>query len=206
MSKKKPGKNASMGMGDADGLRKALTRRTKAELVEAVLQLARSDRKVLRRMFEEFELPTASGDLAAATRQAIAEATDFDRRQINRNFDYDSEAYRIVQRNFERLIASGQLQLVMTLALELMAKGSQQVEMSDEGLMTDDIEECLNVVIQAVKGSDLPAPEIAAWASAALKADGVNVIATEPLESLRRQFQVPTQLPARRGSLGTMTP
>ena len=44
----------------------------------------------------------------------------------------------------------------MELSLELMKQGSYQVEMSDEGLMTDDIEECLRVVVQALKKCDLP--------------------------------------------------
>ncbi len=36
---------------------------------------------------------TAPDDLIAATHQAIADATDFDEREINRNFDYDDQAY-----------------------------------------------------------------------------------------------------------------
>lgn len=83
-------------------------------------------------------------ELVAATRQAIADATDFDEREINRNFDYDSEAYNEVKRNLASLIASGNLPEAMTLSLELMKQASLQVEMSDEGLMTDDIEDCLS--------------------------------------------------------------
>ena len=39
----------------------------------------------------------------------------------------------------------------MELSLELMKQGSYQVEMSDEGLMTEDIEDCLNVVLKALE-------------------------------------------------------
>ena len=99
----------------------------------------------------------------AATRQAIASATDFDEREINYNFDYDSEAYEEVKRNLGRLIALGQLRPAMELSLELMKEGSYQVEMSDEGMMTDEIEECLSVVITALKKCDLPASEVIAW-------------------------------------------
>src|SRR5262249_34133357 len=88
-------------------------------------------------------------ELVAATRQAIADATDFDKRDINRNFDYDYEAYSEVKRNLGRLIGSGQLRLAMPLALELMKRGSYQVERSDEGPMTEDIEDCLNVVLES---------------------------------------------------------
>ena len=51
----------------------------------------------------------------------------------------------------------------MELSLELMRKGSYQVEMSDEGMMTDEIVECLQVVIQALACAGLPSKEIAAW-------------------------------------------
>ena len=44
-----------------------------------------------------------------------------------------------------------------------MKQGSYQVEMSDEGLMTQDIEECLRVVLQALKKCDLPPDEVVAW-------------------------------------------
>ncbi|MCL4855208.1 MAG: hypothetical protein KJZ78_27915, partial [Bryobacteraceae bacterium] len=70
----------------------------------------------------------------AATRQAIADATDFDERQINYNFDYDYEAYEAVKRNFGKLIDQGHLKAVMELSQELMKQGSCQVEMSDEGM------------------------------------------------------------------------
>lgn len=46
----------------------------------------------------------APQELAAATRQAIVDATDFNERDINRNFDYDYEAYGEVKRNLSRLI------------------------------------------------------------------------------------------------------
>ena len=70
-----------------------------------------------------------------------------------------------------------------------MKQGSYQVEMSDEGLMTEDIEDCLNVVLKALEKSDLPAAEVIAWCSAMLENDRVGFIAREPLESLRKRFQ-----------------
>ena len=88
----------------------------------------------------------------AATRQAIADATDFDEREINYNFDYDYEAYSEVKRNLGRLIDQGHLRPALELSLELMKEGSYQVEMSDEGLMTSDIEECFSVVVKALQG------------------------------------------------------
>ena len=153
------------------------------------MELAQADRGVLRQLTARFDVATAPDELVAATRQAIADATDFDERDINRNFDYDDEAYSEVKRNLGRLIDSGQLRLAMSLALELMKQGSYQVEMSDEGMMTEDIEECLNVVLKALRKCDLPAAEVIAWCSAMLENDRVGFIAREPLQSLRNHFQ-----------------
>jgi hypothetical protein len=170
-------------------LRQALSRRKKAELVEALVELAQADRGVLRQLTARFDVAAAADELVAATHQAIADATAFDERDINRNFDYDYEAYSEVKRNLGRLIDSGQLRLAMQLSLELMKRGSYQVEMSDEGMMTEDLEECLSVVLKALKKCDLPADEVITWCSAMLANDRVGFIAREPLQSLRNHFQ-----------------
>lgn len=124
-----------------------------------------------------------------ATRQAIADATDFDQRDINRNFDYDYAAYDAVKRNLSRLVGLGQLRVAMELSLELMDRGSYQVEMSDEGLMTDDIEACLKVVIQALRNCDLPAGELTAWCRDMLQKDRVGFICEKELKSLRHDLE-----------------
>ena len=61
-------------------------RRSKAELVDVLLELAQADRAVLRQLTARFEVAAI----------ADADATDFAERAINRNFDYDYEAYHIV--------------------------------------------------------------------------------------------------------------
>jgi hypothetical protein len=170
-------------------LRRALSRRKKAELVDTLLGLAQADRGVLRQLTARFDVAAAPDELVAATHQAIADATAFDERDINRNFAYDYEAYGEVKRNLGRLIGAGQLPLAMRLALELMKQGSYQVEMSDEGLMTQDIEDCLDVVLKALAKSELPAAEVIAWCTAMLETDRVGFIAREPLQSLRSRAQ-----------------
>src|SRR5262249_11862073 len=141
-------------------LRRVLSRRKKAELVDTLLELAQADRGVLRQLTARFDVAAAPDELVAATHQAIADATAFDRRDINRNFPYDYEAYHEVKRNLGRLIDAGQLRPAMQLALELMKQGSHQVEMSDEGLMAQDIKDCLTEVLKALEKCDLPAKEI----------------------------------------------
>jgi len=153
------------------------------------VELAEADRGLLRELTARFDLVRTLDELVTATRLAIADATDFDERQINHNFAYDYEAYGEVKRNLSRLIDSGQRRLAMELSLELMKRGSYQVEMSDEGLMTEDIDDCLSVVMAALRTCDLPASEVIAWCSAMLDADRVGFIAEKSLQSLRNQFQ-----------------
>jgi hypothetical protein len=170
-------------------LRQALTKRKKAELVDLLMDLADGDRTILRQLTARCDVSSSPADLIASTHQAIADATAFDVRDMNRNFSYDDEAYNAVKRNLTLLISSGQLRQAMPLALELMKRGSDQVEMSDEGRMTDDIENCLNVVLAALHTCDLPAAEVIAWCSSMLAADRTGFICREPLESLRTHFQ-----------------
>jgi hypothetical protein len=170
-------------------LRRALTRRKKSELVDALIDLAQADRGVLRQLNARFDVAASPEELVALTRRAISDATAFDERDINRNFTYDYEAYAEVKRNLGRLIASGQLRLAMQLGLELMEHGSYQVEMSDEGLMTDDIEDCLKVVIGSLTEGDVPANEVLAWCTAMRASDRVGFVAEKPLDALRQRVE-----------------
>lgn len=52
-----------------------LLKQRKAELVLLLIELARDDRGVLRQLTAQFDVPSTADDLAAATRQAIADAT-----------------------------------------------------------------------------------------------------------------------------------
>ena len=61
--------------------------------------------------------------------------------------------------------------------------------MSDEGLMTGDIEDCLDVVVKAVRKSDLPAAEVLAWCMAMRNNDCVDFIARAMLQALQAHCQ-----------------
>ncbi len=172
-------------------LRGALAKCRKAELVDLLMELAKNDRGLKRQLAARFELAATPRELEHTTRQAICDATDFDEREINYNFDCDYEAYGEVKRNFRRLLELGQLHLAMELSLELMKAGSYQVEMSDEGLMADDIEESLQVVIKALKKSNLPAAEVLDWCSSMLATDRVGFICDHELKSLQQHFEKP---------------
>jgi len=60
--------------------------------------------------------------------------------------------------------------------------------MSDEGMMTGDIEDCLSVVFAALKRCDLPAAEVLAWCAAMVADDRVGFIARQSLQSLQNHF------------------
>jgi uncharacterized Zn finger protein len=188
MGKRRP-KKLEPEADAGERLRKALVKRPKSELIDVLVELAREDRGLLRHLDARFDLAAPPPELVAATRQAIADATDFDERDANRNFDYDYEAYEAVKRNLTRLVKLGQLRLTMDLSLELMDQGSCQVEVSDEGLMTDDIEECLSVVTKALKQSDLPTGEKLAWCKEMRQRDRVGFIHEEELQALQRRFE-----------------
>jgi uncharacterized Zn finger protein len=187
VSQRKPKKAVPTGTQTSPvaALRLLLARRSKAELVDLLLETAQEDQRIFRQLTTRLDVDATPEELVAATRQAIADATHFDKREINRNFDYDDKAYLEVKQNLDRLIGMGQLRLAMQLSLELMKQGSYQVEMSDEGLMKDDIEDCFRPVLESIGKGDLPAVEAIAWCSAMLDNDRVKFIATEPLESLR---------------------
>ncbi len=188
MPKRRP-KKAVKTTEVAPSLRKALAKRSKDELLDTLVELAEEDRDIFRRLAAQMELEAPPQELAAATRQAIAGATDFDERDINRNFSYDYAAYSKVKRNLGRLIALGEFRLAMELSLELMKQGSYQVEMSDEGLMTQEIEECLRVVLKALKKCDLPPDEVVAWCAGMIQSDRVGCICDRDLEALRNHFK-----------------
>ena len=176
------------------GYGRLLVKRAKAELVALLMEIASGDRGVQRRLDSRLGLDVPPKELVAATRQAIAEATDFDEREINRNFSYDYQAYGAVKRNLGRLVKQGHLPAAMDLALELMASGSYQVEMSDEGLVSQDIEECLQVVIKALRQCDLPADDVIAWCSEILKEDRIMFLCRKELQALQHQFDASRSL------------
>ena len=168
---------------------RTLARRTKKELVDVLAGIGPGRPSGSPATHCPVGVAAAPDELVAATHQAIVDATDFDERDINRNFAYDYEAYAEVKRNLSRLIEAGQWRQAMDLSLELMKQGSCQVEMSDEGMMTEDIEDCLSVVIGACKRCDLPVVEILRWCTAMLDNDRVGFISRKPLEAPQKRLQ-----------------
>ncbi len=163
---------------------KVLSKQTKAVLIDELVDLIEDDRRLARRLALRFKIESPPEALVQETRQAIGEATAYDERQINYNFDYDYGAYQTVERNLKKLVKAGDLESAMDLSLALMKSGSEQVEMSDEGLMTNDIEDCLRAVVKAVKAASLPVETKRTWAKNMRGADRIDCICDEELRAL----------------------
>lgn len=169
-------------------LRKTLAKRKKAELIEVLAQMAGQDRCVLRNLQGRFGDNCSTDQLIRATRQAIADATEVDESQRNYNFDCDCGAYETIEQNLTLLTDQGEIESAMELALELMEKGSYQVESSDEGMMTEEIQNCIQVVINALKKSELTPKRVSEWSGAMSTADRVGFICDNKLALLGKQL------------------
>jgi len=187
MVTKKVGTRKPRKVSNADRyplIEKALRKRTKADIICLVMTLAKEHAAVARDLERELAIEKPMDLLVADVSSAIDRATDFDERKMNYNFDVDWQAYEDVQLGVKKLIELGQLEDAKTLALKLMNDGSYQVECSDEGLMTDDIQDCLKPVIRAVKAAD--GKEASHWAFEMLRADRVGFICDRELKQLAK--------------------
>lgn len=168
-------------------VRRALTKLKKEQLVELLVELARNNALVMRTVEANVELEDPPLDeLLMTTQEAIEVATYFNRRDVGHNFVYDYLAYEAIERNFLKLIELGGLEKVMELAVELMKLGSYQVSVSDEGLMADDIESCLNVVFAAVRKSKLEKQQVHSWCESLTKADRTRLIGIAHIRELQK--------------------
>jgi hypothetical protein len=134
-------------------IEKEIHKRTKAELVAIILAIAKEHAIVARECEDRLTIEKPVDLLVADVLSAIDRATDFDERMMNHNFDVDWQAYADVEKGLSLLVELGHLADAKSVALKLMKDGSYQVECSDEGLMTDEISQCLKPVIRAVKAA-----------------------------------------------------
>lgn len=160
-----------------------LRKRTKADLIAMILGIAKEHSVVARELEDRLNIEKPVDLLVADVSSAINRATDFDQRMMNHNFDVDWQAYADVQKGLLLLVEMCHLADAKSLALKLMKDGSYQVECSDEGLMTDNICQCLTPVIQAVKAAG--GGEASRWAGDMQKADRVGFICDNELAKLR---------------------
>lgn len=160
----------------------SLKKCTTADLVQLIIKLAKSNASLWKGLEAELDVQKPVELLVADMESAIGVATNVDDRNINSNFDYDFKAYEHVANGFKELIETGNLEAAKELAIQLMKDASYQVECSDEGLMREEIEDCLKPVIRAVRSEGCDAAR--KWAFAMLLEDRVGFICERELKRM----------------------
>ena len=163
-------------------LRKALKKVKKADLVEMTLRAAKHNKETEWLLEKKFGLEKPVDLIVHDICVAIDRATKVNKWELNYNFSFDWDAYDAVRHGLSELIRKDAIAEAKRLALDLMRKGSYQIECSDEGLMQDQIEACLRVVIEAVKES----PDTREWAQEMIRADCVGFVCERELTALCR--------------------
>ena len=171
-----------------DYLAAALKKQSKESLVKMLMEIASTDRVMQRELEVELDVHAPDNQIIPQTREAIADATYFDEDDYNTNFDYDSRAYELVEKNFRKLVQMKAWADVMNLSLELLRDGSAQAEASDEADMASDIEDCLKPVIEALANTNLPRKVIVDWCDQMKLADKIGCICVRELVSLRQSL------------------
>jgi uncharacterized Zn finger protein len=164
-------------------VRERLARLSKAQLVERIIEIARQNRDVWNELEEEFRVEKAlesHEELIELARVAIDEATEV-------GLDWGGD-YGKVGRLLKQLLKVGQADAVLELGRRLYERGERQVEMSDEGLMCRDIDECLSVVFQAVRKSSLSGVEQMVWAWDLAGEDGYCICTETNKKFWQRNF------------------
>lgn len=165
-------------------IRTALTKRKKAELIDLLVEYADENIEIRRDLESRFEIEKPTNLVVTDVDIAIRQATQVDERRLNHNFDYDYGAYEAAQTGLKRLVETGEHEEAKRLSLELMKRGSYQVACSDEGMMTEEIEDCLKPVIKAfAKTGGVEAKE---WATAMIAADEVGFICDTELTKIAK--------------------
>jgi len=161
-------------------LRSTLKRIKKADLVELTLRISQEEKASQWKLENEIALDKPVGLLVHDIEVAIDIATKVDELRLNYNFDYDWRAYEAVRRGLSQLIQKKAIEEAKSLALKLMDKGSCQIECSDEGLMQEEIESCLQPVIAAVAESSASRE----WAREMLQHDRMGFVCRQELTEL----------------------
>jgi len=161
-------------------LRAALNKMKKADLVELTLRIAEEGKPSEWLLEREVGLDKPVHLLVNDVAVAIDIATRVDEQQLNRNFEFDWRAYDAVQRGLSQLVQREKVEEAKTLALKLMQKGSYQIECSDEGLMQEEIENCLRPVISVAAASS----GASEWALEMLQHDRIGCVCGRELAEL----------------------
>lgn len=149
----------------SDALRTTLNSRTKDELVELVLELARQYPEVERNISEERQLQDGKVDaLTRSLRNEIVRLTGEPAWHNPWKGEGNIPDYSHVRRQLAALLKAGHSDSVVDLGKELWVRGNEQVGQShDEGDTAMQIGECMEIVFQAVASSSLAPHDRLLW-------------------------------------------
>ncbi len=164
VSRKRPGKSGRSADPDS-AMRRFLEGLTPTALLDLVRELANDFPDVRQWIDDRVELQ--SGDVAkllANTRREIANVSADPGWTRHWSNERHIPNYSRVQERLESLLASGHADEVVALGDEILRRGIQQVEMSDdEGETGQEIAGCMEIVLRALKTSSKSVPERLLW-------------------------------------------
>ncbi len=167
-------------------------------MVALFLWLAKNHYVVTRELEAKWKIEKPWELIIADIASSNDRATDFDAFDRNCNFDVDEEEYEKVRKGLSLLVQLGHQEAAKSLALKLMEYACFQVEWSDEGLMTDDICDCLTPVIKTVKAQGgslaIQGEEAIQGAKKRMEADRIGCICDGELNALLGKSYVVTLL------------
>ncbi len=149
-------------------------------MVDIILRFVQDEKASQWTLENEIRLDKSVDLIVHDIGSAIDLATKVDQQRLNDNLDYDWRAYAAVRRGLSELIQKDFIKEAKNLALRLIDKGSYQMECSDEGLMQEEIEDCLRPVIGAV--ANLPGGQ--GWALEMLGHDRMGCLCEQELRKM----------------------
>ena len=163
----------------SERVRVIVQKMSKKDLVDLVCKLANDDSAVADDLLIAADGALVKEDLATAVRDAITAATYVPKHLINRNFPYDSAAYDRIEKGLKKLMSLGRTDEAMQLAVELMRSGSSQIELSDEGMMLDEVAGCIRIVHAGLTEAGVDDATREKWRAQMAKADCVGFVLDE---------------------------
>ena len=160
---------------------RALRFQGKEQLVQILTKLCVENIQARWSIEAELEMSKPVELILLDIREAIRRATQVDEKRINHNPPVDWEAYAEVKRLMEMLVSVGASDEAMEIAIHFMGEASRQIEYSDEGMMLEEVEACLQPILDSLK--DFDERQRALWSLRMQAADRVGFVCHDKLQS-----------------------
>ena len=153
--------------------------KTKARLIELILELAQEYPEIARDLTDREQLRSGNTNaLMTRLRKEIREIGEEPGWQNDWRDDGYIPDYSGVRNKLEALLKAGHADDVLTLGRELIDTGASQVaESNDEGETEMEVAECMPVIVEALERSSLAPTEKLVWAVDAVLEDPFEICA-----------------------------